>query len=52
MPEADAGRFPAHDPMMRGLIQSLPPLGTVWPTEKREAWAKLALAIFDQLYED
>lgn len=38
-------------PFIRGLIQTLPEVGTPWPTEAREKWAKAALAAFDVIYE-
>jgi hypothetical protein len=38
-------------PFIRGLVQSLPEVGTEWPLAKRDAWAKAALATFDLIYE-
>jgi Family of unknown function (DUF5343) len=38
-------------PFIRGLVQSLPEVGSEWPLEKRDAWAKAALATFDLIYE-
>jgi hypothetical protein len=36
---------------IRGLLDALPPLGSEWPIESREAWTRTALAQFDLLYE-
>lgn len=38
-------------PFVRGLIQSLPEIGSEWPQEAREKWARAALAAFDLIYE-
>jgi hypothetical protein len=41
----------AKNPFVIGLIQSLPPVGSVWPDAKREDWTKAALAAFAIIYE-
>lgn len=38
-------------PFIVGLLDSLPPVGTVWPEGKREAWITAAKAVFDMIYE-
>lgn len=41
----------AKNPFVIGLIQALPPVGSVWPDAKREDWTKAALAAFSIIYE-
>lgn len=36
---------------IRGLIEELPPIGSEWPREAREAWTAAALATFDLIYK-
>lgn len=38
--------------LIRGLFVEIPPEGSVWPLERREAWFAAARVIFDQLYLD
>jgi hypothetical protein len=38
-------------PFIRGLIQTLPEVGTEWPIADRKKWANAALAAFDVIYE-
>lgn len=38
-------------PFVRGLLDTLPPVGTAWPLADREKWTKAALAAFDLIYE-
>jgi hypothetical protein len=37
--------------LVRGLLQELPPVGSVWPQERREAWVAAMLAAFAVMYE-
>lgn len=37
--------------VMRGLLQTLPPIGSVFPDEKRREWADAVLAAFALIYE-
>jgi hypothetical protein len=39
-------------PFVRGLIETLPPVGSTFPRTKREAWVNAALSMFEILYED
>lgn len=36
---------------IRGLLDALPPLGSEWPIQHREAWTRTALAQFDLIYK-
>jgi len=47
----DGLRYPGLHPFIAGLIQTLPPAGSVWAPAKREAWLRAAAAAFDVIYE-
>jgi hypothetical protein len=47
----DALNRPGLHPFIEGLLQTLPPVGSAWPIEKREAWLGAARAAFDVIYE-
>jgi len=34
-----------------GLLEELPPVGSVWPDDARRAWVEAVLAAFAVLYE-
>ncbi len=38
-------------PFVRGLLDTLPPVGAVWSVADREKWTRAALAAFDLIYE-
>ena len=40
------------DPLIVGLVERLPALGTPWNDEARVAWLRLATSIFDVAYTD
>ena len=50
-PEPNGAPLPL-DPIIEGLLDRLPELGTVWPKAKREAWLNILRQSFDLLYED
>lgn len=39
-------------PLILGLIERLPPSDSVWPTQEREKWMRLAESIFSMMYKD
>lgn len=39
-------------PLVLGLIQNLPPPGSIWPKAKRAQWLLLAERCLDLLYEE
>jgi hypothetical protein len=41
-----------QQPLIRGLFEALPPVGTPWPQERRMAWFDLAACIFAVLYQE
>lgn len=41
----------AQNPFIRGLLQSLPEVGTEWDPEARQKWTSAALAVFDLIYK-
>jgi len=43
--------FIGEHPFIVGLLQTLPPVGSVWPDGKRKDWMKAALAVFNMMYE-
>ena len=43
---------PDLDPIIRGLIDRLPPSGSVWPAEERELWLSILKASFQLVYKD
>lgn len=45
-------RFRRDDPLIVGLVERLPALGTPWSDEARVAWLRLANSIFDVAYTD
>lgn len=46
------GPVPGGDHLIvRGLIQALPPVGSVFPAEKRREWANAVVAAFALIYE-
>ncbi|MEX2746152.1 hypothetical protein AB3480_33970 [Rhizobium mongolense] len=61
-PETESGRRghgggggyepPGIDPIIRGLIDRLPPSGTNWPKSKRKLWLQILENSFDLVYED
>jgi hypothetical protein len=38
-------------PIVKELFALLPPPGSLWPHEERDAWIRCASAIFDLLYK-
>ncbi len=38
--------------LLQGLLETLPPLGTVWPASERDDWLELARLILKRLYRD
>lgn len=48
----DGGGTDTLDPFIRGLVDSLPEKGTVWPTMGRKKWLSTAEGIFSLMYED
>lgn len=45
-------RFRRDDPLIVGLVERLPALGTPWSDDARVAWLRLATSIFDVAYTD
>jgi hypothetical protein len=39
-------------PLILGLVESLPPPGTIWPREKRAQWITVAACCLDLIYHD
>lgn len=54
-PPADFAPSPppntGQHPFVSGLLQSLPPVGSVWNDQKRQDWVNAALAAFNIIYE-
>lgn len=47
------GKLPPDvDPIIRGLIDRLPPSGQKWPKAKRKLWLQILENSFDLVYED
>ncbi len=47
------GRLPPDvDPIIRGLIDRLPPSGSEWPKAKRKLWLTILESSFDLVYSD
>lgn len=40
------------DPLVLGLLESLPEPGAVWPVAERQKWLRAAESIFALLYKD
>ena len=37
--------------LIKGLVDTLPPVGTEWPDAERDEWAKAALGNFNLVYK-
>ncbi|RWC13944.1 MAG: hypothetical protein EOS51_20360 [Mesorhizobium sp.] len=48
----NGGDAPTLDPIIKGLIDRLPPPGTDWPKAKRKLWLQILENSFDLVYED
>ncbi len=44
--------IPYPDPLFEYLLAVAPPIGSVWPSRKREKWLRAVAAIIDLLYEE
>jgi len=50
-PTGPTGLQAGADPLaIRGLLQTLPPVGSVFPDEKRREWAEAIVAVFNMIY--
>jgi hypothetical protein len=38
-------------PFIEGLLKTLPPTGTDWPSKNRAKWLRAAASAFDLIYE-
>lgn len=50
--ENESGRRRRLDPLIRGLLDRLPPPGSTWPEAKRKDWLATLEANLDLVYPD
>ena len=48
----NGGGLPPLDPIIQGLINKLPPIGTVWPENQRKLWIDIIESSFKLIYKD
>lgn len=48
----DGGGKPPLDPILKGLIDRLPPAGTAWPANERKLWLQILESSFQLVYKE